>query len=235
MKRILLSVLIVVVLTGCKNKQEDSNKGFSNSESKEDVEKIDVDVYGPNGINKKAFLNCSLFADAQDYTIHDQYVWLIKNETLICESDDLIKCIRDLHLIKTKNDYIKASNNYWGSKKPVETVFTLGEFMSNCSYREYFTFNPDSEGKIHLSKINFFSTRTSCYSIPFFKSLKLNYPSLKDSDSLIFTLGRINGDEVVMFKIDKIADTYFDYSHFPTGRGSSFLKDHNYIPGKSPF
>jgi hypothetical protein len=230
MKKFLFFVCLAVAMVGCEKEQQEGGV-------KTEIEENDTIFYALSAKNQRAFSTCDLFDSIKRLSVIDQVKALRLHQNRICNDVSLVKCVSNLHLIGNTTLYNTAKTDYWGTNTVVETTFKLSDFTNeSCNYQDFFRFDTDENDTIRVDKIKHFSTTNSCYSITFFKSLKANY-SLQDSTKLVFTLGIINNRKAVMLKIDGVNDVYFDYSHFPTGRGlhEYFTKENNYISGKTPF
>jgi len=216
MKKIIFLLVLPMALMGCK--QRSSTDGSTNSDS------VTADTAAaPAERSAKPAAFATIDADTCDYylpiktqTAVNQITWLKNHKTEICGSEEYLKCLVRYHQI-TQTAYDSAMVAYWNTATPKYTDFAYSTFTGQeCDFIKYYVFSAD---KNHLvsNALKPFNTTLYNYSVPFFKGLPLAFTGVTATSTLKFTQGKIGGVETIIFKIDGVADAYFDYSKIPSG------------------
>jgi len=214
MKKILFFLVVPFALIGCK--QKSSTEGSSSSDTVAAAN--DTTVAAPRALMAMPADACDYYLPIKTETHANQLAWLISHKDSICANDEYKKCLVRQHMISDTvfNDALKA---YWNNTTPVTTSFALSTFTdSECDFVSYHVFQAD---KYHKIKRNFKAITSNMYgfSVPFFKGIALAFDDEITGDpNLIFTQGRIDNKEVIIFKVDGIDGACFDFSQNPCGR-----------------
>jgi hypothetical protein len=219
MKKVLFLFVLSLALFSCK--QKSSTEGDAGKDTTA-VDTTAVDnVSADTTANVQSFakidqLDCSYYLPLRSLSVEQQLKWLDTHADDICNEEDYLKCMVKHHTI-TKEEYDAAITGFWGTTTPVYSTFDYSEFSNEeCGFDKYYTFKADASHAIsHELKV--FDVAAHCYSKPFFRGIPLVFTAVTPTHDLIFTEAKINGQNVIVFKIDGVADAYFDFSHKPCG------------------
>jgi hypothetical protein len=214
MKKILFLLVLPLALLSCKQ------KSTTDGEAGNDTTALDT-VTADTTATVKAFakmgdLDCSYYLPLRGLSTKEQLRWLEENADTICNNEDYLKCMVKHHTI-SKDVYDTAIASFWGTATPVSTTFDYSEFMGEpCGFDKYYAFEANSSHVI-THDLKLFDGAAHNYSKPFFRGIPLVFTTVTGTHDLIFTEAKIGGQNVIVFKIDGVADAYFDYSKTPCG------------------
>jgi hypothetical protein len=231
MKRILFFVLIVAAMISCKDKSEVNT---ASEPSVEDIrihsnEKLKIKLANYESARKEKFLQCvtndDVYNEYLKLPLSNRSAWLVLNGYKIC-NNNAYTCIYDLHEVLDVtefNRWVKAHKENEIDIKYYEKDWSeIDKFISKIScYDSYigFVFEGNS---IELKRLKF-STDETCYSKPFFESLKKNANNLdklyfmKAMVPVIKPSGGVVIEERIVFEIRNSSNIRrFDITHDPT-------------------
>ncbi len=148
-------------------------------------------------------------------SINTQLTWL---RAMVPGNMDpvLYPCIANRHRL-SETAYNDIVGNYWGSAAPVYTKIDLNDIKDayatkDINYDSYMRFMADEESVITYVVVSEFKLEHSCYSLPFMEAL---YSAYGKGAVLLCTLGIHEGRETVLFYVEDVADSYYDFSQIP--------------------
>lgn len=215
MKKILLLLVLLFAFIGCKQNPKQESVTVADSTVIDTLSKV-------RSVKAKAFIataadTCDYYLPIQSQTTANQLAWLRNNRSQICGNNEYLKCLVRYHQL-TETAFDSAVIAYWGTATPVYTSLPYSSFKGqDCDFVNYYVFTADSKTHAISKMFKSFSTNAHNYSVPFFKGLPLVFTSVVNTTNLKFTQGRIGNVEMIIFKIDGVADAYFDYSKMPSG------------------
>ncbi|MCY1479069.1 hypothetical protein D3C87_298250 [compost metagenome] len=229
MKKVPFLLFLFLSIAGCKEKPVTEEKPITVEAESETGPNVECD----KKIKKASEMLSPLCAENEiikellclDYV--KQIEWLKKNGDKICDNN-LQECIEAFHIIEDEEVFNRmAMGNISNSTKIIFVEKTWGEIENvikevKC-YEEYLTFDV-SGNDIKLKLTTDFTTKGTCYSIPFLRGIQSRH-KLGINDKFYFTKalipvtmsGRATNEQKIIFKIQKGgADFYFyDLSDFP--------------------
>ena len=135
--------------------------------------------------------------------------------SIVCENDDLLVQIEALHKMTAADKatrYDKYLKDFWGTDTILLKSYKWAEIkkrIENKCYDEYITFNYDNkkDSLIELTSKVSFTDYPSCYSIPLFKSIELNYRNknrvtMPETAIFKFAKGKYNNKTIIVFETD---------------------------------
>ncbi len=200
MKKAMLLCAMILLLGSCKKKETPANdlpQGILSTESA-----------------TAATDDCSFFDPLDSLDTADQVKWLRdhQNEACLPEYD---QCRENVHKI-TQAVYQQALQEYWGAVEVVTTEIRLGdiEALSNQSkYAQFISAEINGNKVVKLTATDNFTQTPTCYSVPLFYSIQRLH-NLDSESLLVFTAGKKDGKEVILFNVKGTSD-YYDMSVQP--------------------
>jgi hypothetical protein len=197
MKKLLLLCSFGLLLAACKQKETPQQKvnSFVNTETP----KLNI---------------CAAFDTLQHLNTQGQVLWLRANQNQICATQ-YDSCRVVAHQI-SQTDYDHAIDEFWGTRRPVQSEFTLAQIKSlpkEANYNEFIECTTDDKDIITLNTVFNFTVTPNCYSVPLFYSID-RFRHLNDTDVFVFTRAKINNTDTVIFTISGSND-FYDASSFP--------------------
>lgn len=166
---------------------------------------------------------CEEYTKLQDGS-DAQRDWLQKNLKSWCNGDLAVCALRNHSINEEKFD--KMKEDYWGDKKEIPTNISWNKIESfingmDCE-KQYVGFEIKGDTIENLKKLNSFTINETCYSVPFFRAIKL-INNLGGNDEFEFILGKNEkGDPRVIFSIKNTY--YYDLSLDPMLTLNSYLE-----------
>lgn len=219
MKKITLLMLVSLALLACKQKSSTDNAESADSTT---VDSATVErAAAPDTLAAPAsfakLVNCDYYLPIKTLSASAQLAWLKAHKDEICANEDYLKCIVNQHTI-TETAYNDAVSAYWGTADPKVTRFPLSNFTDQaCSFDKYYIFTANTTSHAITKSLLAFDVTKHGYSIAFFKGLPLQFTGITGDPDLVFTEGRINSVNTIVFYIDGITGAYFDFSKTPCG------------------
>lgn len=197
MKKLFLCIAIATFFTVSCKKNKDDDSATSNT-----VTHKESDI--PPG--------CVYFTPLEGMAPADQIQWLKSRQGTICSN--YLTCVLESHQLTSQEN--TDLQNQIGAN-PHYTSIKLGDILQNklCNYNEYRTFTADPSGNISMGSTTSFSITSTCYSLPLFHAIS-KIPNVTRDTDLKFIKAQINGYTTIVFLIDGISSSYFDYSRWPT-------------------
>ncbi|MBC7607446.1 MAG: hypothetical protein H7199_10905 [Burkholderiales bacterium] len=171
-------------------------------------------------INKMAAavagLDCSFFSPLDTLSNpQDRVTWLRLNQVEACK-EKYDTCRVNAHLMDSKY-FDKAVADYWQSNSVNYTGYNLEDIKALTSEQKYGQFlcaTPDSNSNIKLTVVSAFTVSPACFSIPLFYGIgRIN--ALNEKTQLIFTRGKVGGQETVVFFLSGSSGHCYDMSKEP--------------------
>ena len=182
-------------------------------------------LFGFLGCNKKTKIVSAnqackeklILAIANPNSLTNEKIALLLKDcgSIVCDNDTLLAQIEELHKMNATDKvtrYDKYLKDFW-EQNPVQfkqyNWSKIKPFLVNKCYDEYITFNYDDkkDSLIELITKVTFTDYPSCYSIPLFKSIELNYrnknrDSIPDTAIFKFAKGKFNNKTIIVFETD---------------------------------
>lgn len=194
MKKAMLLCSMILLLGSCKKKETPTNdlpQGILSTESA-----------------KATTDDCSFFDPLDSLDTAGQVKWLRENQNEAC-LPVYDQCRENVHKI-TQAVYQQALQDYWGAVEVVTTEIRLGdiEALSNQSkYAQFIVAEINGNKVVKLGAINNFTQTPTCYSVPLFYSIQRLH-NLNADSLLIFTVGKKDGKNVILFGVKGTSDYY---------------------------
>lgn len=197
MKKLLLLLAFSIMVTGCKQK-ETAAKPFNR------LATIAADP------------DCSFFSPLDTMSnVQDKVDWLRLNQLEACKAKN-DTCRLTAHRIDSK-EFDKAVADYWLTNPVTYTGYNLEDIKALTTEQKYGQFicaTPDSNNNIKLTVVTNFTKSPVCFSIPLFYSIgRMN--ALDEKTQIIFTRGKLGGEETVVFFLSSCPGNFYDMSKEP--------------------
>jgi hypothetical protein len=200
MKKAMLLCSMILLLGSCKKKETPANDLPQGILSTESATATTVD--------------CSFFSPLDSLDAAGQVKWLRDNQNEAC-LPEYDQCRENVHKI-TQAVYQQALQEYWGAVAVVTTEISLGEIeaLSNQSkYAQFIAAEINGSKVVKLIATDTFTQTPTCYSVPLFYSIQRLH-NLDSESLLVFTAGKKDGKEVIVFNVKGTSD-YYDMSLQP--------------------
>ncbi len=200
MKKAMLLCSMILLLGSCKKKETPANDRPQGILSTESAAAVTGD--------------CSFFNPLDSLDTVGQVKWLRDNQNEAC-LPEYDQCRENVHKI-TQAVYDQMIQEYWGAVEVVNTEIRLGEVeaISNQSkYAQFIAAQINGSKVVKLTATDDFTQIPTCYSVPLFYSIQRLH-DLNAESILIFTVGKKDGKEVILFNVKGTSD-YYDVSSVP--------------------
>ncbi|HOZ75057.1 MAG TPA: hypothetical protein PLS51_02900 [Flavobacterium sp.] len=200
MKKTTLLCFMILLLGSCKKKETPTNdlpQGILSTESATATTD-----------------DCSFFDPLDSLDTADQVKWLRDNQNEAC-LPQYDQCRENVHKI-SQAVYQQALQEYWGAVEVVTTEIRLGDIEALSNQSEYVQFiaaEINGNKVVKLMATDNFTQSPTCYSVPLFYSIQRLHELTAES-VLVFTAGKKDGKEVILFGVKGTSD-YYDVSSAP--------------------
>jgi len=130
---------------------------------------------------------------------------------------DLYGCISDIHKLGEDGEqYRKLIEDYWGTQHPVYTEITVQDIKNDYSlisinYDSFISFPVSMNHTISHNLSPNFTLKPPCFSLPFLEAIY----QMDNQAVLVFTLGKKEGKDSLVFKIKGTTYQFYDFSQIP--------------------